>query len=124
MIQFQNADVCPQARVAFSEPPHDTHEAVEFVKAAKNIDNAMGILKTAYAVGTMSSGSYDDFLSHIEDATEILEELGVLEDHDYIHSDLEPRAVELLDTDEIDLEDEAEDIAPLEAFLFGDQADD
>jgi len=123
MIQFQNADVCPRAKLAFDDSPTDTHEAIEFVKAAKHVDTAMGILKTAYAVGSMSSGSYDDFLTHIEDASEILEELGVLEDHDYIHGDLEPRAIELLDTDDISVDDDASEFEGLDGFIFGSDDD-
>ena len=119
MSHFQNADVCPAARVAFSDPPTDVHEAIEFYKAAKYIDTAMGILKTAYAAGSMTSGAYDDFLSHVQDASEILEELGLLEDHDYIVEDLEPRALELLDTDDINVEDEALEFDSHDNALFG-----
>ena len=119
MYEFQNADICAAARQAFSVAPTDVHDAVEMIKAARHIDQAMGILKRGYAHGSIGEHEYDDFLTHIEDAEDVLETLGVLEDHDYLRDDLEPRATELLDVDTIDTSDEATDFADEESWLFG-----
>ena len=121
MIHFQNADVCPRARVAFEGTVLNATDQVELIKAARFIDSALGILKTAYAAGYLTSGAYDDFLSYVSEASEILEELGILEDHDYIQDDMEARAIELLDVDSVIIGDD--DDPELDAFdraIFGD----
>lgn len=124
MFEFQNADISPRARQAFAEfPSMDVHETQEMIKAARHIDQALGILKRGYAHGSMSEHDHDDFLSHIEDAEDILETLGVLEDHEYIRDDLEPRAAELLDVDSVDAGDDADDLASTESWLFGSAED-
>lgn len=118
MYQFQNAEICPQAKLAFEDFPTDVHEAIEYVKAARHIDQALGILKKGYAIGVISEHEHDEFLTHIEDAEELLESLGVLEDHEYIRDDLEPRASELLDVESVDVSDEAAEFEDEDRWLF------
>ena len=122
MIEFQNADICPAVRVAFKDLVSTNAEENSLINhAAQSIDTACGILKRAYVHGSMSEHDHDEFLTSIEEAEDHLESLGVLEDHEYIRDDLEPRAAELLDVDHIDTEDEADEFGDEEAWIFGGQ---
>lgn len=125
MIQFQNADIFPAVRAAFEDVPSDANEAKEYAKAARHVDTALGILKRGYDIGSINDHEYDDILSHVEDAEAILDELGVLEDHGYLRDDIESRATELLDLDSVDTNDEADEFADEDRWMFGsDEGDD
>ncbi len=115
---FQNASICPAARIAFEQADVSEDEVHDLTNAARHIDQAMGILKKGYDLGSLTSSDYDEFLAHIEDAEDILEEIGVLEDHEYIREDLEPRAAELVDVDHVDLTDDALEVDLEENWLF------
>lgn len=118
-FEFQNADFCPAVKSAFGSTVfYNAEENTYLERAARHIDTACGILKRGYAHGSLSEHDYDEFLTQIEEAESHLEELGVLEDHDYIREDLEPRATELLNVDSIDVEDEAEDYETTDNWLF------
>jgi len=121
---FRHIDICPAARVAFdSFVPRDGVEMDKYSQAARRIDHACGILQRGYALGSLGEHDHDDLLTQLEEAENLLEEIGVLEDHDYIREDLEPRAAELYDLDNVDVDDEADDLDAEESWLFGGSED-
>jgi len=117
--EFQHIDICPAAKLAFRsyKPTEDEHH--DYAKAALKIDTACGILKRGYAAGSLSEHDYDELVCLLEEAEEILEEIGVLDDHDYIRDDLEARAAELLNLDGVDVSDDADEVADTDAWIFG-----
>jgi hypothetical protein len=119
-FEFQNADICPAMKEAFKGLTSWNGEERKYIEtAARHLDQACGILKRGYDMTVLSEHDYDDFLSNIEEAEDALESLGVLEDHEYIRDDLEPRAAELLDVDHVDVDDPAEEFSGEETWLFG-----
>lgn len=117
---FQHADLCPNMRYAFAgSEGADVNEEQALTKAATHLDTVCGILKRAYAVGRLASYDYEEVLEHLENAEDLLEEVGILDDHDYIE-DLHERAVELYDVSDVDADDSADDHEHTDRFLFGD----
>jgi hypothetical protein len=119
--ETKNFDIFPLAAAAFGEfSTDDKHKAVQVENAAKLIDSALGVLKKAMAVGVLSHHDLDQFIDDIDKAEEILDEADELESHYYLRDTLEPMAIEMYDISDVDAEDEAENYADEEEWIFGD----
>ncbi len=119
--ETKNFDIFPLAAAAFGEfSTDDKHKAVQVENAAKLIDSALGVLKKAMAVGVLSHNDLDQFIDDIDKAEELLDEADELESHYYLRDTLEPMAIEMYDLSDVDAEDEAENYADEEEWIFGD----
>ncbi len=118
--ETKNFDIFPLAAAAFGEfSTDDKHKAVHVENAAKLIDSALGVLKKSMAAGVLTHHDFDAFIDDIDQAEELLDEAGELESHYYLRDTLEPMAVEMYDISDVDAEDEAENYADEEEWIFG-----
>jgi hypothetical protein len=119
--ETKNFDIFPLAAAAFGEfSTDDKHKAVQVENAAKLIDSALGVLKKSMAVGVLSHHDLDQFIDDIDKAEELLDEADELESHYYLRDTLELMAIEMYDLSDVDAEDEAENYADEEEWIFGD----
>lgn len=123
--ETKNFDIFPLAAAAFGEfSTNDKHKAVEMENAAKHVDSALGVLKKAMAVGVLSHHDFDQFIDDLDAAEEVLDAADELEHHYYLRDTLEPMAVEMYDISDVDADDEAENYADEEEWIFGEQDSD
>ena len=69
--------------------------------AAESLDIALSFYKIGLATGSLSEDQYFQFETNLAEAEDILDQLGVLDDHSYIQEVLEPATAEMVDVDEL-----------------------
>lgn len=119
-----NFSRCPEAKDAFedslSELGYDGMDSLE--EAAENVDQALGILVMAETLQnhSMTGSQFNEFMSKLEDAEDILDSVGELDKHFYLRDMLEPQAIEMYDMNDIDPDDEAAEYDDEESMMFDD----
>lgn len=118
--QTKHFDVSPLAFEAFSTlAARKRDEELDMVEqAARNVDNAMFIVKKIQNAGVMTDQNLDDFDDFVTSAEEILDDLGELDNHYYLRDYHEANLMNFYEIDwsEIEELENEEDIFDEEDF--------
>ena len=116
--ETENFDICSLAAESFGALANYTDDIDMAQEAAELVDKALGILKQALLDSAVDDDQIDKFEEYISDAEVILDEMGEIDNHDYLRDVCESQLMGLYEVDDAEIdaviadEDDAAELDP------------